>query len=444
MSPALRFSLSLALVAGTALGGLDVLHLKPEKKPDSSAPASQLYSQKHNRFQAISSSATAPLSLPFASNLNSLLKQYSSLSPRELRKEINRLSGESQSASCDIALGYLFRKLGTNSPEEARLLLEEADFYCPAPFFAQLMEGWAETDFQGALSYLQSQKKQNSNAREVYETLVRDFSLTEPEKALPWIASLPQQEQELAMPLVFEILISGSPRKTQECLSLLTKEGFANKKLIQTTLRNAAIADWPAAKLWMESLPDHEKKQSMSYAFEVLGKADLNKATSEFRQLPDELKDSMAKSIVNSMYSQSQTSPQKILGWLMDNMDERLHSGLLASKTVENSHFPTNDIIRIVQDMPAGHTRDGALQGLVERLCQEAKKNQAPSFTEALDIAMKVDLAPRKRAAVKNALNAWYETAPDKAKTWVENNTALSPQEKQQYMEYLAQPSEEK
>lgn len=438
MQKTLRLFVPIAFLAGGALGYFllfpslahDRMSLSAEKESSAmkNAPGLKLVQGKDSHI----------LPLPSGSNINNLLLKYTSLSPQETKRELERLLKERKvSEDYDWALSrathYLAVKLAYQSPEEAKRLLKDQNIKGSDFLYTALMEGWAQKDFQGAMDYLLAHKNESRISVRAFRTMAMNLAIQDTGKALKWISTLTPGERDTALLVMAGAIPKLHPEKTSEFLAALTPKERASDSLGSTLSAQWALSDWDSFESWINTLKKAQKETALSSALKSLSGTDLAKATEVFKKIDKGNNTKMAKSLIEGI-SHDDLSRGKALDWVLENRDSFSNLPEMAGLSVKSYIF-TPELKEKVLQLPEGGVKDSALSEMINMrslmLALNDESGTDLSYTDTLSLAEKIGDSQKRENSIRECLDQWIYKSPEGARQWITEKSQFSDQDKQ-------------
>lgn len=399
-------------------------------------------------FKLVRDSLSGELPLPSDTGINHLLLRYADFSPSETKAELTRLLTEfkdekKRNAGLYHAISYLAYKLGSQSPEEAKQLLADKTSPVYEDFLTNVLEGWAEKDFQGAMSYLLSRKKELNGSIYTFTLLANQLAAKDPDRAIQWLSSLAPGERTTALHAMANEFPQSHPEKMGAYLATLT-----DKDMKSYPIREMASAwaetDWNAAYAWAGTLKGYKKQEALSHVIAGLGKTDLPKATEELKKANKQDRDSIGSAIIDSSFDDNDRTKGKALDWVLANKDHFSSPESAVQSCLYRHDAQSPEVTRKVLQMPEGALKDSALQTMIQTRSNMASsgydytggptESNTP-FQDVLNLADNIRDTETQNRAVNDCLRTWIRKSPEEAREWITKNSKLPDQEKQNLLQ---------
>lgn len=442
MQKSIPFFAPIAFLAGGAMG---YFLLFPSLAQDRESLATKKESpavKNASELKLVQGKDSNILPLPSGSNINHLLLKYTSFSPQETKRELERLLNERKvSKDYDWALSrathYLAVKLAYQSQEEAKQLLKAPDVKGSEFLYTALLEGWAQKDFQGAMDYLLAHKNESRVSVRAFKTMTMNLAIQDTDKAQKWASSLTPGERDTALQIMAGAIPKFHPEKTSEFLKTLTPMELASDSLGSTLASQWALSDWDSFKAWTNTLKKNQQETVLSSALKSLSGTDLVKATEVFKKIDKGNNTKMAKSLIEGI-SNDDRSQGKALDWVMENRESFSDLPYMAGLSVKSYTF-TPELKEKVLQLPEGGVRDSALAEMINRrsvmLALMGENDTDLSYTDNLSLAEKIGDSQKREDSIRNCLDQWIYKSPEGARQWITEKSQFSDQDKQKLLQ---------
>lgn len=405
-----------------------------EKTSSSAQRSPGLGEKKSNEFP---SSSNKPNAHPGwkQSPLDTLMSQYSRMTPDQIFDELKKLS---HSGSVEDLLLYdekfklilfcLGNRLGKLSPKDALLQTQQLSAI-KLPLTREIMKGWAENNPEAAGSYYLENINYFPNPDWIQNELAQALGKGDPEYAWTWMNSLEKtEEKNSVLPHVMTGIIENHPEQAGKYMvqveDLLKKQNEVLSKLV----KKWTSADWSSAKNWITRQEEEVQNRLMGVALGVLANTNLDTATLEFEQLSPKNKKDMAGTLIQGIPFDS---PAQTIKWMEEHLPEEL--ALERSfAAIHPSYLQDPDLVRQVVAMKRGAFKDEIIQVILHSATLPIPRVNAVNYANNLELASGLSNQEESQRQQRSVISEWINKSPEKALDWIKKSS-LSPVEKQKY-----------
>lgn len=431
------------LLSGTVLGFMDVFHLVKEASSDSS-DQNTLFSRSAPLFGGKKTMKNIEQITPSLANLESLVSQYTEMSPEEIKAEIKRLIKFSEgninfSKDISIIVDYLALKLGREFPSEVRNFIENDMEEKNHDVTWSLMNGWAQNDFDGAVEYLLKHDNKLYDKTSIFSDMINDLTQTDPEKALEWCFSRTGKVRNSGLISSINAFAIYHPDKIGDFVGRLQAKDLDNRYILFQISKKWGGCDWDTAIRWAETLSEQKKKESIASMFGGLGESDLKKATEEFKKQPAEDQANIASEIVSSIFygkrnfrGEDNESSKQALDWIIANFSNDPSTSQIVHSSMSSSSL-TPEFTNYVQKLPEGQVKDFALGRMADIASSMAREGKH-TYEEAFTLTEQIKEPEIKKESIRDIIGNWIDDDPETLRTWIEEKSGLSDKDKQEQL----------
>ena len=425
-----------SIAAGTGLGYFIGTQQTPQTSPknisgESTTVRAPRFSETRKNMQT--SKPEFPTVSGSKSSLDAMLQKYSRMDPELMEAELRELcSMEKGADSVDlkkiIAAVYLSYKWGQVSPKQA---LEQAKSMGPMSMLATplIMQGWAETNPEGAAAYYAENKAKIPMSSMALTTIASEMSKTSPDAAMKWAATLDEKERLQALPAIMNGIAENHPELLAANIGKLSPEDLKKTSLCSDIAERWARSNWDETKNWIGTLPESQQNEVKRKALGSLSSVNLEEATREFKGLSAADQAEAAHSIAAHLALKNGVGA---LDWLVKNASENDALRSIPSAVGVAALTGGGEEMRnYLSDMPGGIMKDTALQDYLDKSAMQSHVSYV-DFEENLSLASGIGNADKRKSTTDNMLNQWMNSEPEKAKAWVDKSS-LSQEDKQKY-----------
>lgn len=436
--------LAITLATGSALGFVDIFHFNKRESIATGQANSSFFSKVAPSFGAKNTNKDITQITPHLANFESLLSQYAELSPEEIQTEIKRLMTLAEknklfSHDIDFVINYLAMKLGRESPEDVRKFMEKGlddENKSVAQF---LFMGWAQNDFEGAMTCLMKGNHKNINEVPLFYQLVQDLAATNPEKSLDWCFAQTGKVRTLGLNSIMDTFVKYHPDKMGDYVNRLIPSDLEKWDSISKVAKKWGLCDWGKSMNWAETLSGKNKKDAIAATLGSLSTIDMEKATEEFKKQPKKYQSEIARAIVYStafgsyeydITGDSHNDRTQTFDWICNNMDTDNSSAYFIKIILTDDSMRTSEFIDRIKKLPEGLNRDAALMALAETTSYAARLKES-TYDEAIALTEQITDPAIKHASKLATIKQRIYEDPDKERIWIIEQSGLSDGDKQ-------------
>lgn len=437
---------AVALITGTALGFMDIFLFDAKKESSGEAGKSTAFPQTAPRFMEKETKKDLSQITPSLSNMSVLIPHYAELSAAELKAEIKRLmelspQGKSPDDSVNFAIRYLVLRLGRDFPGDVSSYIDN-EMGNIRHYAGALLSEWSKNDFDGAMGYLMENRTKWNSSTQIFQSMVRNLAVTDPEKAMEWGLTQNGKIRQKALSEMFDVLVDNHREKIPDFAGKLLPEDWEKDPLLRNISEKWGSCDWESAMRWADTLSDKQKKEAIVQILGGLSSTDLKKATEEFKKQPQELQGDIAKVIVNKIsymreYGQADENSGRIkaLDWIMVNAQVGENTDKLTRNLFGSSEALTPELIDRVKKLPDGSIRDNALRSMANMTTRMVEYGRF-SYEEAFALTDQIKDPQTKKQSVMNNVENWVSNDPESARVWIEEKSGFTGEEKERQLKF--------
>lgn len=438
------FVLAALLLSGTALGFMDIFHFGKRASSDS-REQNTLISRSAPLFGEKNTRKNSNQITPSLANLESLVSQYAEMPAEEIKIELKRLIKLAQKDKffhddmndSEMIANYLAYKLGSEFPSEVRNFIENDIEGKDQPLTTLLIRGWAQNDFEGAMDFLLNQDNKFYIKVSTFSQMMNDLTCTDPEKSMEWCLAQRGKVRDKGLISVMDALVGYHPEKIGEFVGKFNSKDWRAPLFLSDIAEKWAGCDWENAKRWADSLSGEKKKEALEASFRGLSAKDLDKATEEFKKQPAEWKGVIAEGIVrsiafdeNNILEGNLENKKQAFDWLAANMSDESNLSNIIHRIMGPVVAVNPEFTDYVKKMPEGILRDTALTQIARNSIILAR-NGEHAYEEAFALADQITRPEIKQSTIMNNITNWISADPESARTWIQEKSGLSDEEKQ-------------
>ena len=288
-----------------------------------------------------------------------------------------------------------------------------------------IMGAWAERDldsavafFNGSLLSLKPAEMQGAAA-----ALACDFMRLDPDRAVDWLATLPEATRNFCVPYALDMLSQDDPAQAARVFAD-HKALHASEDLARSLAQRWAKADAAGALAWANQLPPSASASALRGVLDEWSKSDFAAAAQHVDQLapsarsaalpglaehaPDEMLPSLARQLADSATDEHQLSAATSLAARWADHDPVAASEWLIAE-------------------PASPMRDAAIRAFTRQLA-------ANDPSSALEWAAVIGDSETRWGTLKSGVHDWLDKDPVAAREWVQSSHTLTTQDRERLL----------
>jgi hypothetical protein len=421
---------SLMLLLGAAGGFISGRNTGPEPaQPDAETSRSTRSSQRPSRASSIEEISRMPGT---SSRVQALIAFYSGLSPEELETEARKLDSLPMNERI-MASFLLFGRWAEVDPTAAMSFSSTMGF---SGMFVRptILQSWASTDPANAAKYYAANPREFAmmgmmgggrgpmGGQGGAAIIAGEWARQDPAGALAWANSLTTEKPQALSSVIGEVAKS-DPKKAAEMLA-----GMSGSDLGDAYRRVAASygsSNFTEAQAWIRTLPPDQQADALAAAIGGLSNKDPETAARQLAQMQDlDARNSVFEDVIEDWARVNPTAAAQMLKEQKDPEIQRDTMRRLMPTWVGQNPAAA---LEHAYSYQAGPVRDSALQSYVW-------SNQSGSPAELVKVAETITDEGDRNRTIGIAANRWMREAPDQAKSYIQQSTALTEEARQRIL----------
>ena len=306
----------------------------------------------------------------------------------------------------------LLTRWAKTNPKAAFASLDEAQFSLERGHSLSILSALAALDPKHTADWLTSP----SNTRAYYPlvghilsgTIAKEWARQDPQAALDWARTLPEQQQAGAYSGVLGTIAATDPQKAA-ALALTLKTGEARSHILDEIAKSWARHSPEEALTWASSLEPGESKTATSFALKSWSETNPEKAAEYFDKNPN----SAHLGLIATQWAQR--DPESAAHWIHSKPRSPQRDDALA-KTLWNWTTQTPKAATAwIEALPQGSSRDQAIAGLTTAAVEFDPRS-------ALEWSLKISASSFRDELSRHTFETWNRRDPEKARRWADEN----------------------
>ncbi len=366
--------------------------------------------------------------------IQALMDYYAGLSPAQLEVEAGKLEDLPMNERL-MASFLLFGKWAETDPIAAMAYTDKmgftGNFVRPT-----VLQSWASKDPQAAAKYYSENSRQFAMMGMMggrgpmggggggASVIASEWARQDPSAALAWAGSLTGNEKSSAMSSVIREVASSDPKKAATMVASMDEAGRG--QAYEDIARKWGSQNFSDAEFWIRTLPADQQGAAMAAALAGLSKDNPQLASAKIAALPEG--DARNEAVNTLVRNWSRDNPKDAVAWLMKQNDETA-SGRAMGDVISN--WVTQDdkaALAFVNSQQAGAVRDRAAAAYIM-----SNRKSAPAAL--IQVAESITDEHSRTQSLSVGVMRWMQEDPAAAKTYVQNSTAFSADQKQRVAE---------
>ena len=362
-----------------------------------------------------------------------LMSYVNGLSPKEMPEALIALqeSAPQWDPHMKMAVGLLLTRWATADTDAAFAHVEQMknkDQARDATF--SILRALSSQDPQKALEWMSGQgndmAKNGWMGHALAGTIASEWVRQDPDAALAWANSLPQNQRQGALGGALETIAASDPLEAAQRL-LELDPGEAREKAAGNIANLWAKRAPQEAMEWAMTLEGDDRESAMTRALGGWASVEPEQAASFINDIPAEERTGSQVSEVGRRWASQE--PSKAAQWLIDQPESRGRTDAVGYAMWHWTNEDPGGAADWILEQPRGDFRDNGIASIAKATFEEDPSS-------AVTWAATIDNDKQREGSIERGVREWAKREPELAREWVQQNSnALSPEQATRLLE---------
>ena len=288
-----------------------------------------------------------------------------------------------------------------------------------------MMGAWAERDLDSAVAFFNDSllSLKPADMQGAAAALACDFMRLDPERAVDWLASLPEATRSFCVPYALEMLSQDDPAKAARVFA--DHESLhASEDLARSLAQRWAASDAAGALAWANQLPPSASASALRGVLDQWAKSDIAAAAQHVEQLPPSARSAALPGLAEHAPDDMLPSLARQLAACSTDEHQLSAAASLAARWA--GHDPAAASEWLIAE-PASPMRDAAIRAFTRQLAEN------DPFS-ALEWAAVIGDSETRWGTLKTGVHNWLDKDPAAAREWVRSSHTLTTQDRERLL----------